>query len=236
MKLLKLIAPLLLGVFAYSATLDLPVKQLIGHDRALLEKGDVKKGTSALVVTKLKDGRSAIVARAVVQGESENGLNVQFIVMEDLSQDALPRSIIVPKEGDVARFYLLEERAAIIAANAQDYQKLSAKLSSLQLTHPDALAAQMAYDRKGRPQKVDFAKFCQNYSLGNLYFAVSNQLAKVDCGSFEVLSLQPFASSTETATSPFFQRIGKIETGYFGLMTESVENYDSYYSKLLGLR
>jgi len=101
--------------------------------------------------------------------------------------------------------------------------------------HADLFAALLARDRKGEPEAKHFASFCKIYSVGSIYFAIKDKLYITDCQSMEILEERTFASeNSKEFESPFFKRTGEIETGYLGMMKESVKDYDSYYLNLIG--
>jgi hypothetical protein len=213
---------------------ELTVVSIDSDGRGALLKGDaVQKGATGIVVTNLVGNKDAIVASALALN-SGNEVRVRFQVMSDLAQDALPRALVLPKVGDKALFYLFDDRATIIAKNQADYQKVAA-MGGKTWVHVDLFAALLARDRVGAPNAKQFASFCKTYSVGSVYFAIKDKLYITDCQSMEILEERAFASeNSKEFESPFFKRTGEIETGYFGMMKESVKDYDSYYLNLLG--
>jgi len=213
---------------------ELTIVSIDSDGRGALLKGDaVQKGVTGIVVTNLIGGKDAIVASALALN-SGNEVRVRFQVMTDLAQDALPRALVLPKVGDKALFYLFDDRAMVIAKNQADYQKITAT-SEKTWVHPDLFAALLARDRTGEPQAKHFSSFCKIYSVGSVYFAIKNKLYITDCQSMEIIDEKSFASeNSKEFESPFFKRTGEIDTGYLGMMKESVKDYDSYYLNLLG--
>ncbi len=213
---------------------ELTVVSIDSDGMGALLKGDaVQKGATGIIVTNLVGNKDAIVASALALN-SGNEVRVKFQVMSDLAQDALPRALILPKVGDKALFYLFDDRATIIAKNQADYQKV-ASMGGKTWVHPDLFAALLARERKGEPEAKHFASFCKIYSVGSIYFAIKDKLYITDCQSMEVLEERAFESeNSKEFESPFFKRTGEIDTGYLGMLKESVKDYDSYYLNLLG--
>jgi hypothetical protein len=213
---------------------DLTVVSIGSDGRSAILKGDdVQKGATGILVTKLDDSKNTIVA-SVVALTSGSEVQARFEVLTDLAQDALPRAVIFPKVGDKAVFYSFDNRSMVIAKNQSDYQRVVGSESKTWL-HPDVFAALLTQQRVGEPKATHFAELCKKYSMGTIYFAIRDRVYITDCQSFEVLEERPFSSeNAKEFESPFYKRIGEIETGYLGMMKESVKDYDSYYLRLLG--
>lgn len=201
---------------------------------ATAKGAEAQKGATGIVVTTIIGNKDSIVASAKALN-SGSEIKIRFQTLTDLAQEALPRAMVLPKVGDKVIFYLNDERALIIAKNQADYQKVASSEKKIWV-HPDLLAALLTKERVGEPTQEHFSSFCKIYSVGTIYFALKNRVVVTDCQSFEPLEERAFVSenSKEEFESPFFKRTGEIETGYMGLMTESVEDFDSYYSALIG--
>lgn len=205
-----------------------------GMGATLKGDGFVQKGVTGIVVTKLDDQRSAIVAaaRAINSG---NEIKVRFEMFSDLAQEALPRAMVLPRVGDKGLFYLFDDRATIIAKNQADYQKVAAS-DNKTWVHPDLFAALLTKERVGEPKAKHISSFCRLYSVGTIYFAIRDKIYITDCQSMEILEERAFASDNQKEfDSPFYRRTGEIDTGYLGILKESVKDYDSYYLRVLGL-
>lgn len=208
----------------------------IGSDgtSAILKGDNVQKGATGIVITRLNDSKNTIVA-SVVALSSGNEVNAKFEVLTDFAQDALPRAVLFPKVGDKAVFYSFDDRSTVIAKNQADYQKIVSSENKTWL-HPDLMAAMLTQERVGEPKQKDFAEYCKKYSVGTIYFAIRDRVYITDCQSFDILDVKSFTpEASKEYDSPFFKRTGEIETGYLGMFKENVKDYDSYYSRLLGL-
>lgn len=203
---------------------------------AVASGGGVVAGQSGFVMSWLTGSKRALVAKAIVVNVNQTESKIRFEVLEDIAQDSLPKYVALPKVGDEIVFGLFDSRTAVIAKNQGDYLKAIQQISG-QTLHPDLVAFGLIKDRKGEPKAQNFKKFCGDYSIANIYFAIGSGLFKVDCGSMNVLEIQSFTPSNDKSfESPFFHRLGKIETGYLGFGTEEVKDYEGYYKRLLGVR
>ncbi len=200
---------------------------------ATAKGAEVQKGATGIVVTTIVGSKDAIVASAKALN-SGSEIKIRFQTLTDLAQEALPRALVLPKVGDKVMFYLNDERAVVIAKNQADYQKVVSSENKIWM-HPDLLSALLTKERVGEPEAKHFSSFCKIYSIGTIYFPIRNKLYIVDAQSLEVLEERPFTSdNSKDFESPFFKRTGEIETGYMGMFKEKVNDFDSYYSALIG--
>lgn len=199
---------------------------------AILQGDEVQKGATGIVTTNLDGNKNTIVA-ALLANDSGTHIHATFQTLTQLAQDALPRAVISPKVGDKAIFYLFDNRSLVIARNQTDYQRIVSS-EKKEWVHPDLFAAILTKERTGTPKKKDFQQFCKAFSIGTVYFALKDKLLVVDCQSFTPMQERPFSADSGAFKSPFYERTGDIETGYLGMMQESVKDFDSYYLDLLG--
>ncbi len=233
----KLILALIISCAALFAESALKIEKIIDNGYgAIASGGGVVVGQSGVATTWINGSRKVITAKAVVVGLEGSMAKIKFEVITDIAQESLPVYITLPKVGDEIVFGLFENRAAVVAKNQGDYLKILARLDK-QTVHPDLIALKLMVNRKGEPTAEYFTKFCVDYSVANIYFAIGDTVYKTDCGSMKVINSEPFDPSNDKSfESPFFHRLGKIDTGYLGFATESVKNYEEYYKRLLGVR
>jgi len=221
---------------AFGAT-SVKIEKLIDNGYgAVVKNAYLKVGQSGVVRTWISDDKRAITAKAVVVEVSKDEVKIKFDVFGDIAQASLPRYLNTPKVGDEIVFDMLDSRALVIAKNQADYLK-AVSIIGKQAVHPDLMAYMLMKKRKGEPKRENFGEFCSEMAVGNVYFAIGDKLYKTDCGTLAVLESASFVPQNDASfESPFFHRLGKIDTGYLGLATESVKDYEDYYYRLLGLR
>lgn len=204
---------------------------------ALIDSSELRRGISGLVWQQLDDSHRMLVARAYISSIKGDKAKIRFTVLEDTAQSALPIILNRPKVGDNVIFYMLEDKGFIIAPNQTDYQNaIWALPAGLKVVHPDLFASFLTTMRSAEPKESQFRAFCANSQLTNAYFVLSDGVYKTDCFTLTILEKYPFTPSNEPAQLPFYNRIGEIPTGYFGMFKDEIKNYDSYYRALLGLK
>ncbi|MEY4504409.1 MAG: hypothetical protein RL154_703 [Pseudomonadota bacterium] len=204
---------------------------------AMIDASELRRGISGLVWQQLDDTHRMLVARAYISTIKSDKAKIVFTVLDDTAQPALPTVLNRPKVGDNVVFYLLEDRGIIIAPTQTDYQNaIWALPPELKLVHPDLLAAFLTPIRNAEPKAKQFRAFCANVQATNAYFVLSDGIYKTDCFTLTVLEKYPFQGSKEPEQKPFYNRIGEIPTGYFGLYKEEMKDYQSYYRDLLGIK
>ncbi len=204
---------------------------------ALIDSSDLRRGISGFVWQQLDDSHRMLVARTYISSIKGDKAKIRFTVLEDTAQEALPTVLNRPKVGDNVIFYMLEDKGFIIAPTQTDYQNaIWALPTGLKIVHPDIFASFLTTMRSAEPKESQFRAFCANSQLTNAYFVLSDGIYKTDCFTLVILEKYPFTASNEPAQLPFFNRIGEIPTGYFGMFKDEIKNYDSYYRGLLGLK
>jgi Plasminogen-binding protein pgbA N-terminal len=221
---------------AFSAT-SVKIEKLTDNGYgAVVKNASLKVGQSGVVRSWISDDKRAITAKAIVIEAVGSEARIRFDVFGDIAQDSLPRYLSMPKVGDEVVFDMLESRVLIITKNQADYLKAVTVIGK-QVVHPDLFAFMLSKKRKGEPKPEQFDAFCSEFAVGNVYFAISDKLYKTDCGTLGVLESASFASQKDGSfEGPFFHRLGKTDTGFLGMGKESVDDYEAYYMKLLGLR
>lgn len=201
---------------------------------ALIDQGELAKGTSGIVVHHFDTKHASIVAQAVVEESSKTQSKIRFEVFDVLAQSALPTPNISPKTGDKVILGHFYDRALAISPNLLGYQSITQKYKNITWVHPDLFAAQLSKDHKVTPKREDFVKFCKINSVGLIYFAIENSGYFVDCTSFAVLSKEELHPSDHEVLLPFYSRIEKIEKGLFDFFgSETIENYATYYKNVM---
>ena len=203
---------------------------------AVINASGLQRGISGVVWRQLDDTHRILIARVYISGIKGENARVNFALLEDVAQDALPKLLNNPKVGDNVVFYMLEDRGFIIASTQTDYQNaIFALAPELKLIHPDLFASFLTTARSAEPNANQFRAFCSNIQATNVYFALSDGIYKTDCYTLVVLDKTPFSETNATAQKPFYNRIGEIPTGYFGMFKQDIGDYEKYYRALIGL-
>lgn len=205
----------------------------ISKNKAVIKNINAPIGSSGIVVHYFDKEHSTIVAGAELVAPNK----IKFRVFEALKQDALPVPNIKPKIGDEVILNYLYDRGVIIAPNFKTYQEIANKHSDIEWLHPDLLAAELSIAKNPAPEKEDFKKFCEDYSVGLLYFAIKEKGYFVDCYTFKKLKSENIKTFNKSVHLPFYSRIKEIETNWFNFyQNQEVTNYNDYYKNLLELK
>ncbi len=192
-------------------------------------------GSSGVVIRKLDDTHSTIIAGAVVESKNGDEMKIKFIVFDMLEQSALPPLKVLPRKGDKVLLNYLYNRAFVIAPNEDTYLSILSDFPQISWIHPDILAAFLSKEYNPTPKKEDFQKVCKQNTSMLLFFAIKNRGYFVDCNSFKILKEEKISFKEGKTALPFYSRIGEIESSIFSIGSNSIKNYDKYYKKLLGI-
>ncbi|SMC09005.1 plasminogen-binding N-terminal domain-containing protein [Nitratiruptor tergarcus] len=204
----------------------------VEKNRGIIEPVALPKGTSGIVVHHYDKNHTSIVARAILEKSNQ----IRFEVFDALAQEALPKPKTLPASGDEVILGYLYDRATIIAPNLTTYQQIAKEVQE-EILHPDLFATELSKAKHPAPSYEDFKNFCNKYALAKIYLALKDEVAIVDCYSFEKIDALPLHSRSKKIKLPFYSRIKEIETSIFDFFgTKEIDNYYSYYKKLLEKR
>ena len=193
---------------------------------------NLRIGSAGIVTHAFGNGEKSIIARAVVTEKSGNLAKVRFEVYSNLAQSALPVPGVLPREGDRVILNYLYSRALIVAPNEEVYNQVVNHFSNITFVHPDIAAAHLADIHSPVPSREDFRQICYQNAAGLIFIALNNQGIFADCGSF--LPLETIQTGTIAHyQKPFYSHIENIDTYFWEFGGSEINNYDSYYRKLL---
>ncbi|WP_200762657.1 plasminogen-binding N-terminal domain-containing protein [Nitrosophilus alvini] len=223
-------------LFAQAQTINITSEILNeGKEIAEIKKTAAPVGSSGIVIHKFDDKHSTIVAHATIIEKKADRDIVKFSVFKALAQEALPVPNLKPEKGDKVILKYLYDRGLIISPNKQTYDAIKKRYKDIEWIHPDLFAAELSKSGTAAPTKEDFQKFCEEYSLGIVYFAVEDIGYTVDCVSFKPVYKEKNAIlSKENFKLPFYSRVEEIQTSWFSFYkTTEIKDYTNYYKNLL---
>lgn len=205
----------------------------VNKNEATIKPIDAPMGSSGIVIHHFDKKHATIVAGAELIAKNR----IKFKVFDALRQDALPTPNIKPQISDEVVLNYLYDRAIAIAPNFRVYQEIVKSHQNIEWMHPDLFAAELSIDKNPAPKKEDFKKFCEDYSVGLLYFAIKEKGYFVDCYSFKKIASENIKVKEKNFNLPFYSRIKNIETNPLDFFSNSeIKNYNSYYQNLLELK
>lgn len=224
--------------FSFAADFSMPayVSKIDNSDSKfafIKDSPSIIKGSSGIIIHTFDNGLSSIIARAVVIEKDGVRAKVRFEVFKNLSQDALPVTGILPKDGDFAILNYLYDRAIIVAPNEAVFNDVKNAFKNITFIHPDIVASYLSAKRIPKPAREDFRKACADNSAGLIFFALDDRGIFADCGSFEVIK-EFKTQKAKYYQLPFYSNIKSIKKSIFDFTGSSkISNYNMYYSKML---
>ncbi|WP_169753271.1 plasminogen-binding N-terminal domain-containing protein [Campylobacter mucosalis] len=210
-----------------------PIISIDDDDTAtIIDSPDIIVGSSGIVIHKFNSSDRSIIARASVVSKSGGFAKVRFEVFDTLEQRALPLPGIAPKTDDMVVLNYLYSRSIIIAPNKEIYNEVVGAFRDVTFIHPDLVGAYLSYNYKPNPSRDDFRKMCSQSAAGLIFIAMDSKSVFADCQSFKVL--KEFKSGeVEYYQLPFYTRVKDIDTVFYKLDSEHINNYDAHYDSLL---
>ncbi len=211
------------------------ITKIVGNQAIVTDSPTVEIGSSGIIIHNYDSEHRTIIAKAVVVKKEAGNMYLKLYYYKDLNMDALPSYKIIPKVGDSVIFNYLYKRVLPIVPNQSSFNSFKQRFPNLDIVHPDLFAYELAKDNNPAPKLSDFRKECNADDFGLLFFALSDKGYFVDCTSFKVVGRLDFPTEGKKQT-PFYTRIKDIKSKFFGLGSDDIKNFDTYYKKLLGLK
>ena len=235
-KILLFITILVLNLYSFSfEPYQTNIVKLVGNEAVVADSPNVSVGSSGIVIHNFDSVHRTIITKAVVTRKDGVNMYLKLYYYKDLNMDALPSYKIIPKVGDTVIFNYLYKRVLPVVPNKKAFDRLKQTFPRIDFIHPDLFAYQLAVDSNPTPKLSDFRHECANDDFGLLFFAIRDKGYFVDCTSFKVLGKIDFPTEGKKQ-KPFYTRIKDISAKFFGLGSDKMKDYDSYYEKLLGLK
>jgi len=190
----------------------------------------IKPFENAFIARKLGDNNEVLISQCEIL-QNTSAMKCQPFKM--LEQPSLSIARDKPKVGDTVYIGLLEKTATIIAPNFRSYQKAKEKLKDYNLINPDVMAIDLYDDNNPEPTKKDFQRFCRQNFVGTLFFALKENLYKIDCFSFKKLDTINLKSDDKKFQKPFFNKVPEIKKSWYDISSDKLEKFSQYYKKML---
>jgi hypothetical protein len=237
MKILQIL--LLWAVYTYAGTFSEQITQLKSATKigATIPIGNLQNGQSGIVVSNKINEKSVIICYATVISSNEKESNISFQFQDILEQDALPKTNLLPKNGDNFVLNHLYKNSMIIAPNFQALDNTKKIYENLNFLSSDFFAAYLKINNNPTPQKKDIIEFAHKNDLGRIFIITDKNINTVDALSFKVIETTPFNFDDNTTNAPFYGNIDEIKTSTFDFFGASnIGDYNKYYKKLLGIK
>lgn len=199
----------------------------------IVDSPEIVVGSSGVVMRQFGVGDSSIIARVSVISKGGGFAKLQFEVFDSLEQKALPLPGVEPKSGDLAILNFLYDRALIVVPNREIYDEVVSAFKDVMFIHPDIVGAYLSYEYKPNPSRDDFRKMCSQSAAGLIFIGMDKKSVFADCQSFKVIK-EFETGEVDSYQLPFYTRVRDIDTIFYKLNSEHINNYDAHYDRLLG--
>lgn len=236
---MKIIQILLLWIISlYAGTFTEQTTKLTNTNpkQATINIGNLQVGQSGIVINQDNKDNLVILCYASVTASNEKESNITFQFQDILVQNAIPKTNLLPKDGDDFVLNHLYSNSMIIAPNFQALEGVKKLYSDVNFLNSDFFAAYLKMNNNPTPTKKDIVEFAHQNDLGRVFFVTKESIHIVDALSFKIIETVPFTIEDNTTTSPFYANIDEIKTSTFDFFgEESIGDYNKYYKKLLGI-
>jgi len=207
----------------------------VDGDKATISLPKADVGVSGFVVRKLAPNHSMIIRSATVASfdKESKTATLKLAPYTLFRNNNLPSLKLKPKAGDIVILAYGYDRGLLIAPSEEIYYTLTRAMKNETFTHPDVFATLLSYHGHPTPLKEDFSEFCNNVTVGLVFFYLEQKLYTVDCQSFKILNIQNAPLEQKSKQLPFYSRVKKIEANWFGAGSSELEDYEPYYYELL---
>ena len=218
----------------FGALIESEIESIEGN-KATIRVDNANVGMSGFVVHTLAPDRSTIVnsAEVVAYDPTSKKATVELKEYTLFKNNNLPSLKLSAQKGDTVVLAYGYGRGLVIAPNEKIYYTLTRAMKDEIFVHPDVFATLLSYHGHPTPLKEDFTGFCDNVSVGLLFFYLEQNLYTVDCHTFKILGTQSAPLKQTKEQLPFYSRVEKIEANWFGEGSDELEDYEPYYYELL---
>ncbi len=185
-------------------------------------------GETGIVEKRINNNHSSIIS----YGEYLGNGKVYFKIFNALEQENLVRGNWKPNIGDNLLFRTNSNRAIIIADSFENYLQIEKKFNR-DWIHPDLFKMVLTINGHRSPLLSDFREFCEENSVGRIFFSFKNSIVETDCLSMREISSYLVIKKAGEIQKPFYSRIEEIEPNWFGEGKDEIGEFESYYRSIL---
>lgn len=237
MKIIFTILTLTMVVFA--TDLNEQIVKISSTDykknEATIPVGNLVIGQSGIVVNdEIKDSKFIICYATIVSSQPNESI-IKFDFREIIEQNAMPKTKLLPKDGDTFVLNHLYKNSMIIAPNFESLNETKKLYNDFNFLDSDLFAAYLKINNTPVPKKKDILNFAHQNDLGTVFIIENDKINIVDALSFSVIKTIPLKINDKNSASPFHTNIEDIKTSTLSFFEEKdIGEYHSYYKKLLG--
>ncbi len=204
---------------------------------ATINIGNLQVGQSGIIINNQSKDNAVILSYATVITSDLNSSVIEFKFKDILTQDALPKTNLKPKDGDIFVLNHLYKNTMIIAPNFEALSNVKKINDGAHFLDSDFFAAYLKINENPTPKKEELIAFAHINDLGRIFIVTDKTINTIDALSFQIIDKQKISYDDNTTNTPFYANIDEIKTSTFDFFgEESIGDYNKYYKKLLGIK
>jgi len=217
-----------------------------GVVKATLISVDNKNNLATISVDKIDIGVSGFVYHFITPKHSSILKNAVVIAFDKetkiatlaltpyngLKNNALPSGKWELAVGDEALLAFSYSRSMLITPSEEIYHFITQSVKT-EWIHPDLFATILSYRGHPTPLKEDFEAMRNAMSVGLLFIYLNQKIYMLDLKSFVILNVSDAPLVQDSIQLPFYSRVAEIEANWFGVGSDTLEDYESHYYELL---
>jgi hypothetical protein len=233
---MKYIFLLLVIAFELSAgVLKSPILALYKNNSiAIIKVNKVDIGVSGFIYHQIDPNHSSILKNAVVINfdKEKKIATLRLSDYNGLRNNSLPTGKWQVSVGDTALLAYGYSRGFLIAPSEEIYHQVT-KSVKIQWVHPDIFATILSFKGHPTPLKSDFKAMSISNAVGLLFIYLDQKVYMLDARSFKILTINDAPLVQDSVKLPFYSRVDKIDSNWFGKGSSELEEYAPYYYGLL---
>lgn len=202
---------------------------------ATIKVDKVDVGMTGFVVHEFTQNHASILKNVEVDSfDADSGIaTLKLSKYNDLENLALPRGKWSVKAGDSVVLAVGYSRAMLIAPNSDIYNKITKSAKTIQWLHPDIFVSILSMNGHPTPLKEDFEKMSSSTHIGLVFIYLEQKLYTLDSKSLKILNISDLSLEQKDIKLPFYSRIEKIDSAWFGEGSDELEAYEPHYYSLM---
>lgn len=193
---------------------------------------NLNEGHTGVIIKEI-DGNTLITKIAQVIKSDEKSSTIEFLDDNILPQDAIPTTKLVPQNGDKFILNHLYKTSLLIVPNLQAKNSVKKLYPNQNFLSEDFFAAHLKILKQPIPEKETISNFAQSQQIGTIFFVIKNKLYIVDSITFKTIDTISLNYNDDSIQVPFLTKIENIDQGLLDFGDDEIEDYNTYYLKLL---
>lgn len=204
------------------------------NQTAKIKIDKIDAGMSGYIVHHINAEHSSILKSCVVESFDPDTHTAVLKIQEFdlLNNNALPSGKWEVAVGDSVELAVGYNRSLLVAPSEEIYYQISKSVAT-QWVHPDLFATMLSIHGHPTPLKEDFKSFSNSAGTGLVFIYLEKKLYTVDINSFTILAVSETPLTQDDVKLPFYSRVEKIESNWFGEGSSEMESYEPHYYELL---